>query len=488
MRSPFTLLAYKPSVLGVLVTAVVTVGGGRWGFEQVRPLPEPTEGDVERGAHAFLDSDNGSIAYQSVPRAVWDAIPVVFPELLPEGWRGVGLIERAEDPKGPPVGWVSRRVLGVEVYGSNCSLCHTGSFQGKLVVGAPNADLDIQYLVWVLGESLRSDSLNLDAVAKIAAEQGHPLGAIEREGVRVWLALAKQKMSSKPRKPFAGNAGAGRSDNLNGFKRMYGIPDQDPAMVDLVSVFNQQLKTRALADGSISGDHAARVMLAELQKGRSARDLLLKREVFDDINAFLERSLTPPAYPFAVEAAKAERGHEVFNQTCARCHGSYAPDAPSYPNIKIAAKTVGTDPERASAMTQEIAGVLQDNAFGKFLKIESTGAYVPPRLGGLWVTAPYLHNGSVPTLWHLLHPEQRPVAFYRRWNDFDASKVGLACVERVTPAGVECAMDAVQTQHDARTVTYFDTRVRGNSARGHLYGQDLPEQDKAALLEYLKTI
>ena len=94
-------------------------------------------------------------------------------------------------------------------------------------------------------------------------------------------------------------------------------------------------------------------------------------------------------------------------------------------------------------------------------------------LDGLWLRAPYLHNGSVPNLVALLTPpDARPKTFFRGYDVYDQTKVGFIAegpdAERV---GVE-----------------YDTRVPGNSNQGHPYGTDLPEEQKRALIEYLKTL
>jgi hypothetical protein len=96
-----------------------------------------------------------------------------------------------------------------------------------------------------------------------------------------------------------------------------------------------------------------------------------------------------------------------------------------------------------------------------------TDGYANMPLDGVWARAPYLHNGSVPTLDALLAPgEQRPVTFFRGCTDFDVEKVGFACVRGFK----------------------FDTALPGNSNRGHSFGTSLAPRDKSALVEYLKTL
>lgn len=85
--------------------------------------------------------------------------------------------------------------------------------------------------------------------------------------------------------------------------------------------------------------------------------------------------------------------------------------------------------------------------------------------------APYLHNGSVPTLRVLLLLDERPARFYRAYDVYDWRAVGFVS------AGSEAAKSGV----------LFDTSVRGNGNGGHTYGQNLPMEDREAILEHLKT-
>jgi hypothetical protein len=93
-------------------------------------------------------------------------------------------------------------------------------------------------------------------------------------------------------------------------------------------------------------------------------------------------------------------------------------------------------------------------------------------LDGLWLRAPYLHNGSVPDLRALLFPEERPAAFFRAYDVYDWQRVGFVS------SGDAAAREGVR----------FDTTLPGNANTGHTYGADLPATQKLALLEDLKTL
>jgi mono/diheme cytochrome c family protein len=471
-------------------TLVVAVAIGAWvGWDRVRPLPEPTVGDATRGEIAFYESDLGSSNYSSLPRVAFEAIPVVFPELLPEGWEGVGIFWKDADHDQPPVGFVRTSILGIEAYAPNCAVCHAGKFNGQVVAGLPNLDFDVQLLTHTLQTALLSGRLTVDAVNEVATKNGRPMGAIDRAKLGVVLGIAKAAFAKRPVGWFHNDVGPGRSDALAGWKRTLGVNDEHTiTWVDLPAIFNQRLKQKTLYDGSVTGDFAARIMLTELQKGRPIREPLLHREVFDDLVAYMEKKLEPPKYPFPVDATLAQTGRTVFEKTCSKCHGTYG-ENPTYPNKRIDVERVGTDPERALAMTDGVVKALEAHEYKRFLKVEPKLAYMPPALNGVYMTAPYLHNGSVPTLWHMLQdPEKRPLAFYRRWNEFDPKHVGIACEEVKVDDGVECAPDPTQKKHDPRTVFRYDTRKKGNRNTGHPFASTLSDDEKTALLEYLKTI
>ena len=103
-----------------------------------------------------------------------------------------------------------------------------------------------------------------------------------------------------------------------------------------------------------------------------------------------------------------------------------------------------------------------------------------PPLDGIWATAPYLHNGSVPTLWHLLHPGERPRVWRRSEDGYDRERVGLE-VQTFERGPTEAT-----TNHQRRQ--YFDTTRFGKSAAGHLFVDELDEGEKQAVLEYFKTL
>ena len=200
------------------------------------------------------------------------------------------------------------------------------------------------------------------------------------------------------------------------------------------------------------------------------------------------------------------RGATLYVQHCATCHdrqegGQKSPDG----SITYGLQQIGTDPLRATnfatpleggkPFTQELQAVaekvknhaeLEANPGehrGEFdlpeeqIRWLTTLGYVARPLEGIWATAPYLHNGSVPTLDDLLKPEdERPVCFPVGHREYDPVKLGYVSEFTKVPAA----------EHSRFFV--YDTRIAGNSNRGHRYGTHLSSNDREALLEYLKVM
>ncbi len=101
-------------------------------------------------------------------------------------------------------------------------------------------------------------------------------------------------------------------------------------------------------------------------------------------------------------------------------------------------------------------------------------AYESRVLHGIWATAPYLHNGSVPNLWELLTPPDQRKPFFM---------VGSKAYDRVN---VGYVTDSSPFK-DGKLVVGSGAEP-GNSNAGHDFGKDLTDDDRWALIEYLKQL
>jgi len=210
---------------------------------------------------------------------------------------------------------------------------------------------------------------------------------------------------------------------------------------------------------------------------------------FADISAYL-LTIEAPKYPFPIDQAKAAKGMEIFKHTCARCHGSYGPEG-SYPNKIVPLEEIGTDPTLANSLTPELAARLNESWLarergpdGKPHRIEEHKGYQAPPLDGVWATAPYFHNSSAPTVYEVLNSKARPTFYTRSYRgekeDYDPIKLGLKITALKNPPTTNL------TRGEQRGI--YDTTRPGRGNGGHTFGDDLEEEERMAVIEYLKTL
>jgi len=182
----------------------------------------------------------------------------------------------------------------------------------------------------------------------------------------------------------------------------------------------------------------------------------------------LSERIRSPRWPWALDREKAARGAVHYREQCARCH-----DAPEDGRL-FSIEEIGTDSHRAFFFDERQAELL--NRWVVALKVDgyappavsfrSTKKYWAASMDGVWARSPYLHNGSVRTLWELLEaPGRRPRSFRVGSRLFDLKDVGY--------------------QDDGPFA--FDTTLPGNANSGHAYGTELKEAEKRELIEYLRS-
>jgi mono/diheme cytochrome c family protein len=208
-----------------------------------------------------------------------------------------------------------------------------------------------------------------------------------------------------------------------------------------------------------------------------------------DAVGWMLTSYRPPPFPGAIDASLAAKGGALFERHCAPCHGSYeeTPEGPRvarFPNKLVPADVIDTDPARATAVGRDPNTFFANTAMGPHVDARATRGYIAPALTALWATAPYLHNGSVPTLWDLMHPGDRPARFEVGGHRLDFARVGID--EAPGPDGVSRYPSGYRPWMEPEI---YDTRAPGRSNAGHSEPFDqLGEDDKRALLEFLKRV
>src|SRR5437879_6534158 len=205
-----------------------------------------------------------------------------------------------------------------------------------------------------------------------------------------------------------------------------------------------------------------------------------EESTFRDIQAYI-LSLQPPRYPFAIDRALAQTGEKIFSQTCARCHGTYG-EAWTYPNKIVPLEEIGTDPNRYYGISPALGAHYNRSWFGREdpgwladdCKARTTAGYQAPPLDGIWATAPYFHNGSVPTVYHVLNSKARPKIFTRSYRTdrdaYDAERLGWKIEVLDKPA--DDKLPAIERRK------VYDTSQPGRANTGHTYGDKFSDQDR----------
>jgi mono/diheme cytochrome c family protein len=447
-----------------------------------RNVPEQHADILEHFKYGSIGSDYEAAG---VPYWIWRVLPKVFPQYLPngpgEGYARMGFVY---DSPGAirPIG-TSVREKPIALVGLNCAVCHTGVVQDapdgptRFVLGMPAHQFDIESYFRFLFNCARDERFNADTLLA-AIEQENPDFPWHEKLIYRYLAIPRTRDALRQRAdevtfleknpPF----GPGRVDTFNPYKVHFKLPGDDTiGTADLPSLWNQRPRDGLYLHWDGNNDRVEeRNISAAL--GAGATEDSLDQPSLERLAAWV-RDLPPPQYPRdRIDTARAEAGRAIYQAQCASCHDFGAPQVGQVEPIG----RIGTDPERLNSFTPALAEKM--NTFGtgrpwKFSHFRKTDGYANMPLDGLWLRAPYLHNGSVPTLRDLLEPpERRPTVFYRGYPLYDFANVGFVT------SGPEAE----------RTGFRFETSVRGNGNGGHVYGTNLTPQEKEALLEFLKTL
>ncbi len=478
-------------IIWLMLIVLAVVGGLVTYVKFFREEPAPYFASDE---DHFLFGSVGTEGAQGIPYWIWVVLPRIFPEYLPGpgGYASTGILSK--DGREMPVG-LSKVTIGFPRVAINCAMCHTASYRLRpddpptiVAAGPSHQTAPQQYLRFLMASAADPRFTPGTILAEIA--KSTRLSMLDRllyrfaiiPGTRRALRRLGDADAWMLERP---DWGRGRIDPFNPVK--YTILkqpiDTTVGHSDMVPLWNlkahrgyayhwdglntnlqEVLLSSALGDGAtmkwVDRDFAK-------WNNTKPEEMSSLRRVENYIN-----NVQPPPYPFAINRALAAAGETVYKAGCASCHAIGG----ARTGTVIPVGEVGTDRHRLDMWTP--ASATAYNAYGdghpwKFSGFRTTAGYVSVPLEGLWLRAPYLHNGSVPTLVDLLEKtERRPKVFRRGYDVYDPTGVGF-----------------VSTGAEAdRIGTVFDTAKPGGGNDGHLYGTDLSPTDKTALIEYLKTL
>ncbi len=361
---------------------------------------------------------------------------------------------------------------GVDMVVPTCLMCHAQVFEDSLIVGLGNTLLDFSH---ISDEKYKGAEVLLK---KMAPKKYKESKAFFTSYKTVYPQIETDVRGVNPADKLALVLGAHRNPET--------LEWTDSAIMDMPSEtipsdvpawWLLKKKNAMFYAGIGRGDFAKYLMLSNIL---TVKDTFEARDVynhFNDVQAYI-RSIEAPKYPFEIDKRLSKRGERLFNKNCSSCHGTYG-KRESYPNLLIPHSIINTDAALAEFSFSNVVAIDWFNkswfAQGAFpAKMVPTEGYVAPPLDGVWITAPYLHNGSVPTIEAVLNSSIRPKYWTRNYDSlkYNYSSVGWEYNAHAEPID---------------KVTY-NTTLKGYGNQGHYFGDHLTDSERFAIIEYLKTL
>jgi mono/diheme cytochrome c family protein len=399
----------------------------------------------------------------------------------------IGLVSWTENARVPAYGMApshdTDRALSWTV---NCVICHTAEIDGVAYFGAGTKTFD---------EKALSDSL------KVLTRYGRR--AISDNDAAATLAAQAQAILTKHHHDKIDSLTRARStafaaSHVELFMRPNGgrMPSDeevgrgDVKVPPLWHVAAKQPIGRWYTDGSFHGTYPLMASSMELEKDRSFEtlDTLVIPAIKQEFESVLQY-LRPPPYPYAIDRALAEEGRALFYSRevgCSRCHGSYDGKG----NVRWPGKheDVGTDPSRLEVVRPQFIAAFNASPLAAEGALEASEGYAATPLTGVWANYPYLHNGSVPTLHHLLGPvSERPRIFeVMAARRFDRDRVGQQLHRSVA---TETLPELALLARFGANRDWFNVQRPGCGNQGHDFWPRIKtDARRRALIEYLKTL
>jgi len=461
------------SIIAALVTIIIAcntynelpqpTATGDWKTKQVPATVQQLDGDPQAGLDFLIYGDylGTGVPYEILKKRFKNA-------------RDTVLNRTGKNANMPYAFTVFEAANGVTVGNGNCFACHAGELNGEVVLG--------------LGDSFSDFTKNMTPAMK-AVYFGVDLKY--NKASAEWAAFEDFGKFSKAMAPYIhlNQRGANPAFRLAEACMMhrdpvdltwkeepnYEIADY-PVATDVPPLWNVKKKNGLYYNGGGRGDFTKLLFQASvlgIPDSTAARQAI---RGFKDVLAWL-RSLEPPKYPGEINQALAAEGKLVFEENCSKCHGTYG-EHWTYPNKVVALDVVKTDPMYAYYAHASGISEWYNNSWFAMSEPRSyfdmTQGYIAPPLDGIWATAPYLHNGSVPTLEDLLNSEQRPTYWQRsgETSDYNHKKVGWR----------------YEAKGNASGKWTFDTTLPAYSNVGHYFGDKLKDNERKAVIEYLKML
>lgn len=368
---------------------------------------------------------------------------------------------------------------GVEAMNFNCLSCHAERLNGEVVVGLGNTTRDFS-------QDLRRTTGLLGPFARTDAEKAE---------------VARFQEAIDAIAPYVITPTVGGNPAVNLTYALFARRDADfswqsePVIeppstefppVDVPPWWRMGKRDTMFASAEFKKKHHRIMSLAATLCLDTADEMRALEADFLNVEAFV-KSVQPPPFPNAIDGALASEGKEIFEATCSECHGTYGPGG-EYRERLVKIEEIGTDPGlmeqqngEPSARFREWGEKFWATLYNDTADVAPEPGYIAPPLDGIWATAPFLHNGSVPSIEALLDSSKRPQYWVRKVEeeayDIDNMAVGF------TASNTSRAW----TLPGLKRYVY-DTTLKHHGNQGHTYGDKLSDAERRAVIEYLKTL
>lgn len=448
---------YRPLV------GVEPISEEKWKSKALPASPQPTDGDPVAGLDYLIHGDY-----------IGSGIPLEIMRKQAPKMPQDSLYPRNELNEGLPY-FMTAFIApnGAKTVNGNCFTCHAGEVNGEMIVGLGNSWSDYEGSMVMMGKLM---SFGMDIKYK---RDDPEVVAFEDFGnyfKRMAPKIKTTQPGSNPAFRLAEACMMHRDpDDLTYVDEpLYEMWDYNIA-TDTPPLWHVKKKNTLYYNGIGRGNMPKLLLQASVLGVPDSSHSRKSVEAFEDVYAWL-LELEPPTYPGEIDPVLADEGEAIFEDKCAGCHGTYG-EQESYPNKAIHLDVIKTDRLYADYIRQ--SGIVDWYNQSWFAtsppqsRFEPTDGYVAPPLDGIWATAPYLHNGSVPTVYELLNSKTRPARWTRSGDseDYDWKKLGWNYDP--APKGKKWT---------------FDTEVPGYGNVGHYFGDKLSEDQRWAVVEYLKTL
>ena len=364
---------------------------------------------------------------------------------------------------------------GELVVAPNCLQCHAQVFDGKLVVGLGNSLSDFTF-------NRQKTALFAEGFLKnLTGEQ-----AKKYEAAKSFITSVKT-ISPRLIVPMKGvNAADGLAYLLVSYRDPQTLKWSDTNLLplptyivptDVPAWWLLKKKHAMFYNGFGRGDFSRFLMASNLLTVKDSSEAKEVDKHFNDVLAYIN-SIMPPKYPRPIDDQLAAKGKNIFKETCGTCHGSYGPDG-KYPNLLVPASIIQTD---SLLYTSNYSNPQFVDWFNKSwfttgdhpAQLIPFKGYIAPPLDGVWITAPYMHNGSVPNLEAMLNSSIRPKFWKRSFSN--------------PSYNYDIPGWNYETKSAADNNEVYNTTLKGYGNYGHTFGDKLSDAERTAVIEYLKTL